>query len=389
MRVLFIVNSLRVGGAEKMVCHLARRYHELGLHAEVGCLDDMGTLGQQLCESGIPVAVYGRKPGFDVGLPLRMARHIRRQRFDVVHAHQSTGYVYGVLAKLFVPRPFVFTEHGRHYPDLPSWKRQCFNRALQYLVNRTTAVSAEVRDALVNVEKFSRQRIGVIQNGIEVSECERFVEADKADLRRQVGLPTDRRILGTVSRLDPIKNQRLLIHAVARLRKECPEALLVFVGEGSERSRLERCSRDLNVEEHVVFLGMRQDVARLLPCFDVFVLTSLNEGVPMSVLEAIAARVPIVSTAVGGIPDLLADERGVLVRMEPVDSFASDDPMPKAWVESYATSLTTLLADPVRVDRITGNAVEYIRQRFSVESIAKQYLQLYEQLVPRSVPTHV
>ena len=106
-------------------------------------------------------------------------------------------------------------------------------------------------------------------------------------------------------------------------------------------------------------------------------------------MEAIAARVPIVSTAVGGIPDLLADERGVLVRMEPVDSFASDDPMPKAWVASYDTSLTTLLADPVRVDRITGNAVEYIRQRFAVESIAKQYLQLYEQLVPRSVPTHV
>ena len=301
MRVLFIVNSLMIGGTETMVCHLARRYHALGLHVEVGCLDKIGALGEQLRESGVPVELYGRQPGFDVGLPFRVARHMRRQRFDVVHAHQINGYFYGVLAKVFAPRPLVFTEHGRNYPDVSSWKQRCFNRIFQYLVNRTTAVSSEVRDALVNVEKFSRRRIGVIQNGIALADFEKHAADEKSALCRAVGLPPGRRILGTVSRLDSIKNQRLLIHALARLKDEYPDVLLVFVGDGSERERLEKCARELNLQHDVVFLGMRQDVAQLLHCFDAFVLSSLSEGLPMSVLEAMAAGTPTVVVREGGI----------------------------------------------------------------------------------------
>ena len=118
MKVLLLVHGLPVGGTEVMVSHLARRFCTAGIRVAIGCLDEIGELGADLEAAGFPVELYSRRPGFDSSLPLKIARQVRREAVDLVHAHQGAPYFYGVLAKVFTGVPLIFTEHGRvlaHY----------------------------------------------------------------------------------------------------------------------------------------------------------------------------------------------------------------------------------------------------------------------------------
>ncbi|MGH7859781.1 MAG: glycosyltransferase, partial [Candidatus Binatia bacterium] len=146
MKVLMLVHGLGVGGTEFVVFHLARFLRRSGVDVDVGCLDVVGALGDELRRQGFRVACYQRKPGLDLSLPWRIAADVRRNSVDVVHAHQVTSYAYGVLAKVFTRKPLVFTEHGRFHPDSSTRRRRLFNRIFSRLVDRTTAVSGSVRE---------------------------------------------------------------------------------------------------------------------------------------------------------------------------------------------------------------------------------------------------
>ena len=224
MRVLLLVHGLPVGGTEVMACHLARGLRARGETVEVGCLDELGELGELLRAEGFAVRCYGRRPGFDALLPLRIARHARDFGAQVVHAHQYTAFFYGVLAKLLARAALVFTEHGRQHPDLPGRRRRVFNRLFASHAERVTAVSEGVRRALHEVEGFDPARIQIVPNDVE-----RFAAGSRRDARRELGLAEELPVVGTVGRLDPIKNYPLLLEAFRRLRGRLPSARLLVV----------------------------------------------------------------------------------------------------------------------------------------------------------------
>lgn len=383
MKVLVIVHGLPIGGTEIMVSKLARYFRSQQVGVEVGCLEERGELGDRLSEEGFPVTVYGRRRGLDAGLPFRIARHVRRGHFDVVHAHQFTCYFYAVLARLLRRVPLVFTEHGRFYPDVASVKRQWGNRVLQHFVDRITAVSKGVRDSLVRVEKFSPARIRVVYNGIDVEELEPPPNVDRDELRRSLDVPPDASVVGTVGRLDPIKNHRLLLHALARLLEEKENTYLLIAGPGPERKTLEACADRLGITSHVRFLGARRDIPRVLGALDVFALSSVSEGTPMTILETMAARVPIVSTAVGGIPEILDTGRTALLVPPPPDSVngnAAEWMLEAGFVETYAGAIRALLDDRELASRLAGAASIDVRERFSLRAIGDEYLQIYREV---------
>ncbi len=382
MKVLLIVHGLPIGGTEIMVSGLVRHCRSRGVEVEIGCLDERGELGDTLAAEGFPIKVYGRREGMDLGLPLRIARHVRRGGFDVVHAHQFTCYFYAVLAKLRWRVPVIFTEHGRFYPDVASVKRQWANRLLQPLVDRITAVSKGVAQSLVRVEKFSPRRIQVVYNGIDVDGLQQRSVDSRDEVRRSLEVPPDADVVGTVGRLDPIKNQKLLLHALARLLAANENTYLLIAGPGPERSALEECARELRLGSHVRFLGARRDIPRILKALDVFALSSVSEGTPMTILETMALGVPIVSTAVGGIPEILETDRTALL-VPPPDSApggAATAMLEKGFVEQFAGALGRLLEDRDLASRLTAAALSAVRERFSLETIGDEYLQLYREV---------
>lgn len=376
LRLLLLVHGLTVGGTEVMVSHLARGLRGRGLEVAIGCLDEIGDLGRELLAEGFAVRRYGRRPGFDARLPLRIARHAGEHAADVIHAHQYTPFFYGVLAKPLTRAGFVFTEHGRGYPDPPSRRRRAFNAVFGRLADRVTAVSEGVRESLCAVEGFDARRVAIVYNGIEL---DRFAGLTREEARRRLELPQGVPILGTVGRLDPIKNYPLLIEAFRRVRRDWPSALLLIVGDGPERGRLEELARALGLGESVRFLGQRFDVERILPALDVFALSSFSEGLPMTLIEAAAASVPIVATAVGGVPEAVRDGREALLLPGPPPALADPPSLASAeYPGLFASAVGRLLAEDGLAQTLARAARQRAREQFSLEAVCDRYQALYD-----------
>jgi glycosyltransferase involved in cell wall biosynthesis len=376
VNVLLLVHGLPVGGTEKLVVDLARHLAGKGTGVFIGCLDTLGSLGEELREEGIPLQVYGRRPGFDFSLPWKIGSSVKKWRIDMVHAHQYTCFCYGVLSKILTRRPLIFTEHGRFYPDVVSARRRAFNRVFSRLCDRVTAVSEGVRQSLVEIDHFGPSAIEVIYNGIDPA---RFQTCSREEARQDLGVTARARVVGTVGRLDPIKNQALLIRAFARVKRELSEALLVVVGEGPEGNRLRDLTANLGLDGSVRFLGERRDIERILPAFDVFALSSFSEGTPLTILEAMAAATAIVSTGVGGIPELCGPGEAILV--PPVrgcpGSLANETPE-----AALANGLRAVLLDTALAESLARNARARLLREFTLDSICSKYLEIYRLLAP-------
>jgi glycosyltransferase involved in cell wall biosynthesis len=377
VNVLLLVHGLEVGGTEVMVCHLARRLRARGLNVALGCLDELGELGRQLAADGFDVQVYGRRPGFDALLPWRVARHARRQRADVVHAHQYTPFFYGVLAKPLAGARLVFTEHGRAHPDLPSRRRRAFNALFSRRADRVTAVSEGVREALRAVEHFDPRRVEIVHNAIDL---EAFTRVSRDEARQALGLAPDVAVVGTVGRLDPVKNHSLLLEAFRRILGDVPRARLLVVGEGPEQTGLEELAGRLGIAQAARFLGRRLDVERILPAFDVFALSSFNEGLPMTLIEAAAASVPIVSTAVGGVVEVVRHGREAILLPGPPPPLGEPEGLASAeYPGLFADALRQMLGDPGRAAALAAAARLRAQQCFSLDVVCDRYLALYAQ----------
>ncbi|HYL82066.1 MAG TPA: glycosyltransferase [Candidatus Acidoferrum sp.] len=312
MRLLYVVHSLDIGGTERLVVDLVHQFRREA-SVTVCCLDRLGVWGEELRRQGIPVICLGRRPGLDLRAVWRLGMLLRRTEAQVVHCHQYPAFFYGVCASLLHRRSrILFTEHGRFHPDIVSLRRRIANRGLAPLTHRFTSVSQVVKQAMVAQEGFPAARIQIIYNGVQP---DRFAPSHEMRLsvRRAIGLAADDLIIGTVGRLDPIKDHATLLEAFAQARIRIPAARLLIVGDGETRGALEAQTRRLGLETVVSFLGSREDIPRLLAACDVFALSSRSEGMPVTVLEAMAARLPVIATAVGDIPDLVLDgETGLL-----------------------------------------------------------------------------
>jgi len=354
-----------VGGAEVLAARLARRLRR-AFRFVFACLDEVGPLGEELRAEGFPVVLLGRKAGLDWGCPWRLARLLREQQVDVVHAHQYTPFFYGLVARMRGPwRPILFTEHGRHQPDYPRRKRMLANRLFLSRRDRVVGVGEAVRQALINNEGIPGQRVGVLYNGIDV---DAFASAgDRAAARRDLGAGPGEFLLLQVARLDYLKDHATAVRTLARVVTQAPNARLVLVGDGPERPAIEAQVRKLNLADKVRLLGTRADVARLLHGADAFLLTSTSEGIPLTVIEAMAVGLPVVATDVGGLREVVTDgETGFLAP-------AKDD-------AALAEHLLRLAADADLRRRLGGAGRSRAKRCFDEPRMADDYGRLYREL---------
>lgn len=364
IRVAHVTFDLRIGGAERVIHSLVEHTDRDRFDVSVLCLEDsVGPFGRDLRGKGWLVATLGRRPGFDRELVRRVRRHVRAEGVEVLHCHQYTPYVYGILGSLGTGASVIFTEHGRLYPDRPRWKRRLLNPWLARLTRHVTAISRATRSALEEIENFPRGKVRVVYNGIDGAPYG-MARCNGGGLRRELALPPGARLLGTVARLDPIKNQAMMIRALRRVRLVVPEVHLVLVGDGPERGRLEQLARQEGVAEAVHFTGFRDDVPAVMAALDAFLLTSFTEGTAMTLLEAMAAGTPCVATDVGGNPEIVIDgQTGYLV--------ASDDDA------RLAERIGVVLGEPGRAAELGEAGRRLFTERYTVENMVDAYEALY------------
>ncbi len=362
-----LLHGLRVGGAEVLAARLVRRLRDRYRFRFV-CLDELGTLGEGLRAEGFPVDVAGRRAGVDWRLPLRLARLFLRGKISLIHAHQYTPFFYALAARLLHREPPVlFTEHGRWAPDYPRRKRIVANRLLLERRDRVVGVGESLRRALVVNEGIPGHRVGVIYNGIDLAPYA-TPAADCASLRRQLGLANEDFVVIQVARLVPIKDHATALRCFRQVAAQVPRARFLVVGEGPEDAAVRASAEECGLQHRVLMLGLRSDVPRLLAAADVFLLSSINEGIPLTVIEAMAAGLPVVATDVGGVAEVVRDgETGLLAP-------AGDD-------AALAGHVLRLAADPATRDHMGRAGRARAFALFSEEKMLAAYDGLYREML--------
>jgi glycosyltransferase involved in cell wall biosynthesis len=261
---------------------------------------------------GIPVTVYEEARLGTARLLLAVRDHLKEIRPDILHSHRYKEHILGAIAGKLSNDPLtVQTYHGLE-ESLGGWaglKMKAYN-GINLVVGRATAdgivgVSSDITHVLER--RYPSAHVRCIRNGIDLART--LATEGRSAVRARLGLAPETFVVGTVGRLTPIKGFEHLIEAFAQLRQQArvQDSRLVIVGDGPSRAILEQLAESHRVPAYVKFLGTRTDVYNLISAFDVFALSSLHEGVPMVLLEAMALQVPIVASRVGGIPEILED----------------------------------------------------------------------------------
>ncbi|MCB9730322.1 MAG: glycosyltransferase [Deltaproteobacteria bacterium] len=357
LRVAHVVQYLSVGGIERMVERMALAGPEHGLEVEVVAYLEDGPLRALLEARGVAVHLLPTSPGLSPRLPLRLARLLRRRRIDVVHSHHLGPFLYGGVAARLAGAAHVHTEHSVEFYDAP--RRRAIGRAMSSLA-RVVCVAPEIA-------RWRREQLGsddlVIQNGVAVPPLDARARAAARDA---LGIGADRFVVGCVARLSAEKDHATLVDAFAALVASCPRAHLVLVGDGDRRGAIEERIRTAGLESKVSVLGRRLDTEAILPAFDVGALASVREGLPLSLLEVMATGAPVVATAVGGVPALLAEAGGVVV--------------PPGDPAALGRALQLYADDADRRARDGAAARTLVQARYSDTEMNRRYAALYRQV---------
>lgn len=315
MKVMHVVDSLRVGGSESLAATLADAFVGRGVEGVVCGIGEDGPLRVRLGASGVESLHMGRSSGVRPDVMARLGWLMLRKQCDAVITHHFRQLVHAAPGTCLLRRKLVHVEHDHHsYESKPSVLAHLSR--LSPLVHRFVFVSEQIRDWYVGRVASIEQKSVVIPNGVDTVRFSRVVEA-RERIRMQIGASEDDFVVGTCARLEAVKDLGLLISGFAILAKADHlgrgKARLVLVGAGSLRPVLEEMVRQEGLAGQVHFAGVVDDVQDWLSGFDAYAITSRNEGLPLSVMEAMSCGLPVVATDVGSIWQVVDDEVGALM----------------------------------------------------------------------------
>jgi glycosyltransferase involved in cell wall biosynthesis len=360
LRILEFIDTLDTGGAERMVSGLSLCLREMGNDVYVVCLRDLGLLPipeERFLESGVSLTELGKKDGFSPAAVWKLACFLRAHRIEVIHSHNPLVTHYAAAAAKIARTPVgVSTIHGTSTLGMPRWAESLFAYSAGWN-DRIVLVCGQVEEVFQQRYARLRNRTTVIWNGIDFG--------DLLSVRRLNS--TGEFVFGTIGRLTPVKDQQTLLAAFAQVRVRFPSCRLEVLGGGELMEDLKQLAAQLGIESAVKFHGWSRDIAGFLARLDAFVLSSKSEGLPMTLLEAMAAGLPAVATAVGGIPEVI-ESVGCGWLAKPGDAASLADQMIRALT-------TSDLRDKGE------RARQAVTERYSVRSMSDQYYELFGSLL--------
>jgi len=363
---LFIIKPERGAGAEMVLLNAAARLDPERFRVICGLLtpDAEGVVPPHLARVDFGL------PGLNGWVWLRFFFHlgwiIYRHRVDLIHVNSYVPGNYARLAAFLMQVPIII-DHWHGFTRF-SRKRRLICRLLSRVTDLSIAVSPGVRDYVLHECGLDPARVRVVFNGVDMAKI--AAARPGPEVRRELGLASEAPVIGLVARLDHWgKGHKELFTAMAQLEGRYPcHALLV--GGGRRADEVLALAAGLGLAGQVHFLGSRRDVPDLLQAMDVFVLPSYNEGLSLALLEAMAAGLPVIATAVGGTPEVVTDGvTGLLI--PPRDAAA------------LAGALERLLADPAWAKQLGENARDHVREHYSLDRLGREINEIYEELVEK------
>ncbi len=365
INVLRVVSNLGTGGVQRRLVSLLPYIDNKKFNITVCAFKD-GPLKQTLTEVGSKVFIVPRKFKFDPLCIIRLFKIIKSEKIQIVHTHAHKPNTTARIAAILARAPVIIAnEH-----NVDEWKStfqkliDCF---LSRFTNRIIVVSK-------GVQKFCQStgipscKFRLIYNGVEV---DKFKNKNFREIKRkELGINENACVVGTVGRIHPQKGHEFLIQVVEKLLVEHQSLIFLIIGEGYLKNEFILKVKSLNLSKNILFLGEREDIPELLSCMDIFVLPSIREGFPNTILEAMASSLPVVATDVGGVRELIiANETGFIV--------------PPADIPALYESLSKLIKDKdLRVQM--GNAGFERVKEFSIEKMAKETEDLYQELIKKN-----
>ena len=359
--ILHLIESSELGGAEKMLVSLVERLDK-SQYKSIICLHEDGWLNVQLQKMGFETATIPQNRSFDVRWLLTILSLIKKRKIILIHAHEFAMNVYGSMASAMTGIPIITTVHGKNY-YWEKWRRRL---AYRFASKQSTmvAVSEDIKKFLNEKVGIKNGRIITIYNGINTDAYYPDNEL-RGRIRKEFGINSMQPVIGTVGSLSPVKGHTYLLKAAAIVTKTFPDAVFLVAGGGELLGQLQIEASQLGIEKKLIFLGPREDIRALLQDVDIFILPSLSEGLPLSVLEAMACAKPVVATNVGGIPEVIMDgQTGFSV--------------PPRNPEALAEKILLLLKNKSFAEKFGRAGNERVRKEFTFENTWIKYQKLYE-----------
>ncbi|WP_456406413.1 glycosyltransferase [Thiolapillus sp.] len=357
-----------MGGIETLLLELCKAMKTGSRYDPAVCVfEAKGKLQKEFDAIGVPVHVLQKKRSRDYFLPLRVRKLIRQEGYDLVHAHNQVSWLYGGLGAMLAKRALVYTEHTSLDKFEPSQQKN-LKRILRLLGRKTqlvTTVAKHLIPSLLQDLGIPSERIRNIYNGIEPAPYQ--IEIDREEKLRELGLPSASRIIGIVASLTDAKDHATLLRAFAQVLPIVPEARLLIVGEGPLEESMRSLMHALEIDSNVHFLGVRRDIPELLQLFDVFTLSSLIEGLPISLLEAMASACPVVATRIPGVDELVNQESGILV--------------PHSSPDEQAEALVRVLTEDGLAESLGSGGRRRVLEKFSFDTMIQAYLSCYDEVL--------
>ena len=362
LSILHIVISLETGGLERFVIDLIAENKNM-FNQYVVCLERSGELAVSCMAE---IVLLDMPPGIHLDVAWKIADIVRKKQVDLIHTHNEKAQFYGGMAGLLARVPVLHTKHGKNETD---WRTKLRNNVSARLCQKVVAVSRDAALECVQEEKIPAAKVLTILNGVDT---DRFSPGyNQVESKKRLGIGNDTLVIGIVARLAQVKDHATLLNSCQILRESGYQFRLLVVGDGQLRGQLEALSHSLEISKQVIFTGMRQDIPDLMRAMDIFVLSSISEGISLTLLEAMACCLPIVATAVGGNPEVVVDGKtGFLVEPRSPDLLS----------EKLA-----LLISNVHLRTAMGQAGNArVMEHFSLRASALAYQDVYASLMERT-----
>ncbi len=358
--VLHLCESSSTGGAESILISLVEHLDKSRYRSMVCLLSD-GWLRVQLEKRNVETVVIPQPRSFDVTWLLRIFRLLQDRKIHLMHSHEFATNVYASVLSSLTGVPVVATAHGKNYYG-DKWRRRA---AYRFVARKSTmvAVSKDLKRFLTERIGIAPGNIRVVHNGIDLRQYS--VNAANPAIRAELGISAGQPVIGTVGNLFPVKGQTYLLKACKGVAGKFPAFVLLIAGEGDQLDLLSKEASDLGIAGNVKFLGFRDDVPSLLQAMDVFVLPSLSEGLPLSILEALALQKPVVATNVGGVSEIVED--GVTAYLVPPRN-----------PDALSEKILLLLRHPDMAADLGRAGLKRVEEAFSLKKMIHEYQLLYE-----------
>ncbi|MCP4632733.1 MAG: glycosyltransferase [candidate division Zixibacteria bacterium] len=367
IRILFLTTGLFIGGEETQNLQTFTMMKKRGFEIIIGTTKDAGPFSQSFIDAGIDIIPNLLSGRFDIPGLFRIKKLIREKNIDIICTGGfGDSLFYGrVAGKLTNVKAIVNTFFHFGRLDRKNTKIEIFNNLIHPLATVFKTSSLALRDFLINEMGYPAEKIVAIHDGINTSKFS--INKPTNSKYEELNIPKGKPVVGIVASLYPFKGPDLFVEAAALVHKEYPDTVFIMVGEGDERPKVESLIKDSNLEDTVLMLGYRSDVPEILPIFDIFVLASDTEAFPNTLLEASACGKPLVSTNVGGAPEIVVEGyNGFLVP-------------PRSPIQ-MADRIIRLLSDKDLMQSMSSNARKRVLENFSIEHKVEVFSRFFREL---------